>query len=118
MGRLESDDPKIVAKQKLTFSTKLENKNPQGQAMLSGGIVVATDDKGRFRAPAIMAGSLQVTIPTFESTGSVYRADIPKNLYVSPGQTTDITIPLKKAVEVSGKIADRHSGKPIEGIKD
>ncbi|MBN2294866.1 MAG: hypothetical protein JXM70_20730, partial [Pirellulales bacterium] len=117
VGRLVADDAKVVAGRKLRFSARVSKRDPYGQETPNGSDVVITDDKGRFRVPAIIEGRLSIHANDFEPLGSPYHAIIPDDIYIAAGQTTDIEIPLKKATEVTGKVVDQSSGKPMAGMK-
>jgi RNA polymerase sigma factor (sigma-70 family) len=76
---------------------------------------ITTDDDGRFDIPAIVVGPHGVkTVP---------RSDLPwyastEGLVdVKPGQTTEVVLPLKRAIRVGGLVREKGSEKPIRGVR-
>ncbi len=76
---------------------------------------ITTDDDGRFDIPATPVGPHVVkTIP---------RSDFPWYAFsegpmdVKPGQTTEVEVPLKRAIRVQGVVRERGSDKPIVGVR-
>ncbi len=76
---------------------------------------ITTDDDGRFDIPATAVGPHVVkTIP---------RSDFPWYAFsegrmdVEPGRTTEIEIPLKRAIRVQGVVREKGTGKPIVGVR-
>ena len=64
--------------------------------------------------PAIAAGKLQLRV--YENEALDYLATPPEDLLVAPGRTTEVTVPLKKAVRITGRVLERGTDKPIGGV--
>ncbi len=111
-GRLVGD-PDAVRRRPLRV-VSFQESNEQETSVLQQEIT--TDVDGRFDIPATAAGRHFVsTIPRsdfrwYASTGA-------SEIDVKPGQTTEVGIPLKRAIRVRGFVREKGTGKPIEGAR-
>lgn len=108
-GRLTADDPRAIAAIPIRLTTWLAAEDDAS----GGGLAeVATDAQGRFEA-TIAAGTLSAT--------PLLRPELPlrcrliSGRQLAAGTTTELTIPLERAVRVEGQVRDRDSGAPLAG---
>lgn len=86
-----------------------------GQSISTYGTATVRPDKdGRFSVPAIAEGPLGGTIEVpadFKGAES-----LPRDLVVSRGTTTNLTVPVRSAVRIRRRLVVRGSGEPIAGV--
>jgi beta-lactamase regulating signal transducer with metallopeptidase domain/protocatechuate 3,4-dioxygenase beta subunit len=113
---LRADDQQAVANVDVLVSTipvgsasTLRQPYKQGTTL-----VVRTDEQGRVNVPAIAAGKLRLVVDENEALD--YLATPPEDVLVAPGRTTEVTVPLQKAVRITGRVLERGTDKPIGGV--
>ena len=89
--------------------------NPKrGPAPATALSYVTTDAEGRFEVPEIAEGPVRISSePDITSPWYIQQVN---NMNVVAGRTTDLKVPLGKAVRISGLVRERGTGKPIEGV--
>ncbi len=86
------------------------------EELWAGAAIVYPDQQGRFEIPAIAEGTIRVFVT--EPDGFPYRSDTtPEGLIVSPGETSELVIPLRKAVRGTRLIREAKSKQPISGVR-
>jgi Zn-dependent protease with chaperone function len=100
-GRLEVEGGKLPDNLKISIQT--ESKLSNGLiAGTSGEATAAIDAEGRFRIDGIAAGA--VIIRPFLADNQPLRAEIPSRMIVREGETTEVSIPVRRGVLVRGQI--------------
>jgi beta-lactamase regulating signal transducer with metallopeptidase domain len=107
-GRLIGERPEWLRGVRLTFTTDNQDEwiDTQGEAS------VVTDHDGHFQVSGIASGGPLRTYLIFDSSLPV-RPRLNDNLYLAPGETLSLEIPLASAPKVYGKVQAKSSGKPI-----
>lgn len=89
---------------------------PDQAEVWSGTAIVRPDREGHFVVPALAEGRIRVFVT--EPDGFPYRSEMTsEGLSVSPGETSELVIPLRKAVRVTRLIRDAKSKQSIPGIR-
>jgi len=111
-GRIEAGDARAVRGLAVRMRT---DADPSADVAGVGGLAwVVTDDQGRFSVPAIAAGTLAIS---FEQHWDLpWRGQAARRPVITPGTTTEVTIPLKRAVLVKGVVQEISSGRPVPGV--
>lgn len=107
-GNLVNENPELVRGVKMTFTTdnRDERTDPQGVAE------VVTDADGHFEVPLIGSGGPLRTYLSLDPKLPV-RPLLKDDLYLTPGETMQLEIPLVDAPLVHGKVVAKSTGKPV-----
>ena len=110
VGQVAADSPKIIAGVRVRLATRLD---PNDEA--AGGLAeLITDEHGRFEAPALAAGNLSFYVePTETPVYMTARQDGPP---VDAAKPVELTVPLVRAVRVTGVVQDRADSRPVAGV--
>ena len=82
-----------------------------------GGLAeVACDGSGRFEIPAIAAGTLTLDLVFDPQTGTKLRTEPYHGLVLAAGTTTELTIPLRPTVRITGSFREQGKSRPIPGV--
>ncbi len=115
VGRLKGrlvGEPGAIRRRPLSVSTFTP---PDARVPHVYSLDITTDDDGRFDIPATAIGPHDVkTIPHCDSPWYANSEGLPN---VEPGQTTEVVLPLKRAIRVRGVVREKGTGKPIEGVR-
>ncbi len=106
--RLTADDPQAIRRVPVRLCSLADGNDPDGVAGWAEG---QTDNDGRLEVAAIVAGRLHLAMDTH--TELPFRAVIERQPLVEPGGTTEQTIPLRRAVRVTGVVRERGSEQPV-----
>jgi hypothetical protein len=80
-----------------------------------GAANARTDANGRWDVPTVMAGQLRLTV--YENNAYALRAIPLKGMLLDAGRPLHVEVPLRKCVRVSGRVLDRVTKQPIEGVR-
>jgi beta-lactamase regulating signal transducer with metallopeptidase domain len=107
-GKLVAENPEWVRGVRIVFETanRTEGQDAQGTAE------VVTDGDGHFEAPLIASGGPLLTYVFLDAKLPV-RPRLSEEVYVRPGETLDLEIPLVAAPLVQGKVVHKSTGKPV-----
>jgi 5-hydroxyisourate hydrolase-like protein (transthyretin family) len=81
----------------------------------SGRAEVACNPAGRFEIPAIVAGTLTLELRFDPRTSPRLRAE-PFDGVVAAGTTSELAIPLRPAVRISGSVREKGTTRPVSGV--
>ncbi|HEV3340378.1 MAG TPA: carboxypeptidase-like regulatory domain-containing protein [Pirellulales bacterium] len=113
-GRLISSEPDLI--DGVAISLISISRDPARAAEATIGSAVATSDKsGRFEVPAIAEGTIGY-ISVESKPGRPFLPDPPAETSLAAGQTANIEIPFRRAVQVRGVIRQETTGKPLADV--
>jgi beta-lactamase regulating signal transducer with metallopeptidase domain/protocatechuate 3,4-dioxygenase beta subunit len=115
-GRLIADDPQWVRGVKLLVQTVHPSWGVRGEWEPVGESLVETDQQGRFRIPAIAAGTARIRVASSQLKSPV-APRLPTDLIVLGGETSRVEIPMEKLVLVKGSIRTDDSRAPVAGAE-
>src|SRR5262249_52949699 len=105
-GRVIAEDPRAVRGLRVYLSTPTDVAD--AEACLGGVAEVVTDDEGRFTVPAIAEGTL---VLIYEPRRDLpFRGAFDSRPLVVVGETTQVEIPLKRAVLIKGLVRETGTG--------
>jgi len=82
-----------------------------------GGLAeVACDASGRFEIPAIAAGILELELVFDPRSDTGLRTEPDHRIVLAAGTTTELTIPLRPTVRITGSVREQGSSRPISGV--
>jgi Carboxypeptidase regulatory-like domain len=82
-----------------------------------GGMAeVACDASGRFEIPALAAGMLTLGLIFDPRTGTRLRTEPYHGIVLAAGTTTELAIPLRPTVRITGSFREQGSSRPISGV--
>jgi beta-lactamase regulating signal transducer with metallopeptidase domain len=114
VGRVVADDPAQVRGLPVYLSTYGERSQDLTRHLPMGEAWAVTDDRGRFRVPALASGILFASVEV--PTQSLYRAPWIKDRDFKAAARIEVEIPLKRMLHVRGVVREKGTGKPIEGV--
>jgi hypothetical protein len=112
--RVQADDPALL-KGWQVFTYTYAGDRGSADPLTTGFARGATDAEGRFSVPAIGPGSLELVVKPPASSPML--ADVPKSLAVVAGGPNSVTVPLRKAVTITGLVRERDTGRPVPGAE-
>ncbi len=114
MGCLEAAQHEPIKGVMVRATTRVGGYVGAGQG---GSAEVSCDAQGRFEIPAIAAGPLTLVLVFDREQSTPLRGEPPQKVLVTPGQTTQVTIPLRPTVKVRGQYHEQGTKQPIAGVK-
>ncbi len=113
MGRLVAPANEPIRGVTVRAATLVGGFEGSGQG---GEAEVACDPSGRFEIPAIAAGMLTLDLIFDPRTGTGLRTEPYHGIILAAGTTTELTIPLRPTVRITGSFREQGTGRPISGV--
>jgi len=113
VGRLARPANEPVRSVTVRASTLVDGYEGSGQVGLAE---VACDASGRFEIPALAAGLLTLDLAFNPRAGTKLRTEPYRGIVLAAGMTTELTIPLRPTVRVTGSFREQGTGRPIPGV--
>jgi hypothetical protein len=116
-GRLIADKPEWTRGVKLFFTTSLDSRylGENFAADAEGTAGTVTDDAGRFVVPAIASGKLRIESRAVKN--SPFLPNLPENVEVRRGATSEVEIPMIEGLVVRGRIRTEDTQEPVPGAE-
>ena len=112
VGRLAGPANEPVRGVAVRASTLVDGYEGSGQEGLAE---VACDASGRIEIPAIAAGLLTLDLVFDPRTGTRLRTEPSGGIVQAAGTTTELTIPLRSTVRITGSVREQGTSRPIAG---
>jgi protocatechuate 3,4-dioxygenase beta subunit len=113
-GRLVVPGDETLRGVTIHATTKVGGYDGSGKAGLAE---VSCDPHGRFEIAALAEGALKLALDFDRQEGSPWRGEASTRAVISPGNTTEITVPLRQTLKVQGLIREKGTKRPIAGVK-
>ena len=84
--------------------------------VLYSGQRTRTDKNGFYRIPKLNEGNYTLFLSLNKPEYDGWAAEPKENIGVESGKTVEADMELKKGILITGKVTDKSSGKPAEGV--